>query len=235
MKQKLTAAMICRNEEARYLTTVLDDLQEYCHQIIVLDDSSEDGTQEIVKGYDKTSLYTTKEPLFMKSEHQIKNLLWNNILPRHHPEWVLTIDADELIDPRFKDHVQEFLNVPHFNRLGFTIVECWGSKDMVRVDKGWNPMGKITPLINRWMPQVNYHFPPMKLHAGRAPINQPEPTLFTGLFMIHYGYANERDLIAKRRHYMLNDPNPPDAMRLHYESMYDEDPVLMPLKMFIGD
>ena len=232
---RLTAAMITRNEEARYLDEVITDLEEYCHEIVVLDDDSTDGTKEIIKSYDKTRLYTTQKPMFHESEAKIKNVLWKQILPKHHPDWVLTVDADEQIDPRIKDNITEFLEVDGFNRIGFTILECWGSKDKIREDKGWNPAGKITPLINRWLPEVNYLFPPMKLHVGRAPYNQPEPTLYTGYFMIHYGYADKRDIIKKRRHYSENDPNPGDTMKSHYDSMYDENPVLVPLKTFMGE
>jgi glycosyltransferase involved in cell wall biosynthesis len=235
MKHSLTAAMITRNESDRYLDEILTDLTEYCTEIVILDDSSDDETKEVITSYDNTHLYTTGKPMFRESEARIKDILWRQILPKHKPEYVLTIDADEKLDPRFKDKVQDFLDIPGFNRIGFTILECWGDKDMIRVDKGWNPAGKITPLINRWLPQVNYCFPPLKLHTGRAPLNQPHPMLFSGYFMIHYGYADPEDIKRKREWYMTEDTNPAPEMAAHYHSMFDEKPVLVPLKLFIGD
>lgn len=233
-QNKLTAAMITRNEASRYLTEVLTDLEEYCHEIVILDDKSDDETPEIIQSYEKTILYTTEEPLFRKSEQRIKDILWKQLLPRHTPEWVITIDADEKIDPRFKDKANDFLSIPGFNRIGFTILETWGSKDKVRLDKGWNPAGKITPLINRWLPSVNYCFPPLKLHVGRAPMNQPQPTLYTGMFMVHYGYSRQEDIEKKREWYKQEDPMPNDMMQSHYDSMWDDNPTLVPLDLFIG-
>jgi glycosyltransferase involved in cell wall biosynthesis len=233
MKPRLISASIVRNETGRYLERWVEDLDSYVDEIVIMDDASDDGTTEILSSYDKVRLYKNREPLFIKSEGGVKYDLWHKIIPKHAHigDWILTIDADEIIDPHFKERKNTILENKYANQLLFTIIECWDSEEMVRVDKTWNPAGKLVPLIVRWLPQVNYIFPPTRFHVGRAPVNQPHPLLPLDLYMVHLGYADPGEKKRKYDFYMKHDRG--SMLQPHYNTFLDPNPELVPLTYFI--
>jgi hypothetical protein len=64
-------------------------------------------------------------------------------------------------------------------------------------------------------------------------LNQPGPILSTPYFLVHHGYANPDDIIKKREFYQKRDPNPNPTMAAHYDSMWDENPELIDLDLFV--
>jgi len=233
---KLTAAICMGNEADKYLEEVLTDIDTYVDQMIIMDDATTDESNEIAHSFDKATVYRTEESSYATAEYMQKTRLWKEYLPRHVQtgEWVLAIDCDEYIDPRWKTEIDKWLGMEIFNTLTFRCIEAWGSRDMIRVDGTWSPVaGKDTPLLARYLPQVNYVYEPTKFHTRRIPLNHPGPAMQTGYYFLHLGWANDRDIKIKRRFYKENHTDVKHLPLIqHYQSMYEE-PTLMPLDTFI--
>lgn len=234
---RLIAGIVMGNEADEFLDFVLKDVHSYTDEMVIIDDHTTDGSTEIAQKY-TDNIYRKEESLFHNKERgelELRRDLFKKYLPRYAKkgDWILHIDCDEIMDPRFKEVKDDWLALEGPSILHFTILECWGSPNMVRVDGTWNPITKGSPMIFKWLPQVNYQFPDTRYHVGRLPMNQPEIPLPTGMWTVHLGWASETKIKSKRQYYKDNDAdNPFDGMQRHYQSMWEE-PTLLPLDLFI--
>lgn len=234
MTNRLIAGIIMGNEADEFLEPVLKDIASYTDDMVIIDDATTDGSTDIAKQF-TDNVYRKDKPTFHTNEHQLRKDLFKKYFPRYarKGDWVLHIDCDEMLDPRFKRKKDEWLAMDYPTILDFTMLECWGNADMVRVDGTWNPITKASAMIMKWMPEVNYQFPETRYHVGRLPMNQPLLTMPTGLWVIHLGWASETKIKTKRKYYKENDADNPHApMQRHYQSMYEE-PTLIPLDTFL--
>ncbi len=221
----LITTMIVRNEADRYLPEVLSEAETYSDKIIVLDDCSTDNTVDVCEDHGAT-VYQHDEgrSIFWEKEHALREYLWKQILPReaHTGDWILTLDADEIMADQFKLSLPKLMLQDNINTYTMRFWESWGEKYKVRVDGTWNPLGKETPLMTRFLPQVNYRFPRIGLHCGRLPMNIATPVVPSGCGVLHLGWANPEEHEEKIKRYTENDPNPHPQMMQHYKSMREE-------------
>jgi glycosyltransferase involved in cell wall biosynthesis len=136
---KLIAQMIVRNEANRYLKQCLDSLSEYVDKIIIVDDASTDKTVEICKKYDKVLLKSLPYPLFNINESGLREHLWE-MVRQEKPDWVLSIDADEIFDEKFKKKLPGILN-SEYSWFAFKLCDMWDKKHY-RIDGCWSPVFK---------------------------------------------------------------------------------------------
>jgi len=218
---KLICAMIMKDESSRYLTEVLKEANRYSDKIVILDDNSTDNSIEIAEKL-KARVYThNDESLFWKQEHTLREYLWREILPREADpgDWILALDSDEILAEQFRISKDILLRQENVGTYTFRIYEAWGSRDKVRIDKFWNPLGKETPMLTRFEPSVNYQFPKIGLHSGRLPMNKLSPMVPSGCSVLHLGWSNPKEHESKINKYLENDPNPHPQMVEHYKSM----------------
>ncbi|MFQ3675831.1 MAG: glycosyltransferase family 2 protein [Endomicrobiia bacterium] len=93
----ISVIIITKNEEKnikRCLEGVL-----WADEIIIVDDESMDKTVEIAKNYDKTKVYIKKMEGFGEQK--------NFALSKASAEWVLNIDADEVVIPKLMQEILE--------------------------------------------------------------------------------------------------------------------------------
>ena len=225
----LILGMCVRNEEDRYLDEVLIRAKRVADEIVIVDDYSTDDTVGVCEDHG-CHVYQHKygESCFMTRENQIRETLWRDYLPKHakRGDWILSIDADEIIQDSFVDYKDKLMAQESVNQYTMQIYEAWGSRDKIRIDRAWNPMSKHTPALSRWLPQVNYRFPLLGIHSGRVPENQPGPQVPSGFSILHLGWADPEDIPRKYERYTRLDPNPHPLMQAHYDSILLE-PVLM--------
>lgn len=225
----LIAAMVVKDEADRYLDEVLIGAKKWADKIIVLDDHSTDDTPGICEDHGCT-VYThdAGRSIFQEMENKLREYLWRRVLPREcrRGDWVLSLDADELLQPNFKDYKDKLLSQTGVNTYSVQIYEAWGDRHKIRIDRYWNPTGKYTPILTRWLPQVNYRFPLLTIHTGRIPMNSPGPTVPCGFNLLHLGWADSEDHQRKYDRYMEMDKEPHPVMVEHYASILQE-PTLM--------
>lgn len=98
-KVTVTAAVIAKNEE-RCIERCLNSLIGAFDEIVVMDSGSTDKTMEIVRRFPEVKLYETE---WKDSFSQLRN----ETIPLLTSDWVLWIDADEVLYPDDAKHVRE--------------------------------------------------------------------------------------------------------------------------------
>lgn len=96
MKKKISAVMVVKNEE-QYIGECLERIK-WLDEIVILDNGSTDKTIEIAKKYTKNIFIDTSA---------FSDLLYNKSIQRAHGEWILLIDADELISPALAREIKK--------------------------------------------------------------------------------------------------------------------------------
>jgi glycosyltransferase involved in cell wall biosynthesis len=94
----ISVVIICKNE-ADIIGSTLQSLEGLTDDIVVYDNGSTDGTQDIVRQF-AVQLHEGNWEGFGKTKHKA------TLLTRH--EWVLNLDADEAIDAELKQSLQQF-------------------------------------------------------------------------------------------------------------------------------
>ena len=93
----ISASIICYNEE-KNIGRCLDALS-WCDQIVVVDSGSSDGTLDIVRGYERTTILHRPFDTYIKQK--------NYSLDHCDHEWVLSVDADEVLPGPLIDEIQD--------------------------------------------------------------------------------------------------------------------------------
>lgn len=100
----LSAVIITYNEEEN-ISRCLDSLS-FADEIVVMDSFSSDKTLEIVRKY-TDRIYQRQFTGFSEQ--------WNAAFAKASHEWILKIDADEVVSPELRDQMVEALRNPQFD------------------------------------------------------------------------------------------------------------------------
>lgn len=100
-KVKLSVAIATFNEE-KNIGGVLESVKDWVDEIVLVDGGSTDRTVEIAKKYNATVIETDNPPIFHINKQKA--------LDACRGEWVLQLDADEVVDNSLRD---EILTVIH--------------------------------------------------------------------------------------------------------------------------
>lgn len=225
---KLTLMMLVKNEADRYLKQTLDSASEYVDEIVILDDNSTDDTYEICKSYPKVVRIERVQGVdFATNESAPRRQLFDMTCETN-PDWIISLDADEIMENRFKREIRTLIDNPGGNYwFGIVFHHFWHSITHYRVDKLWAPCAG--PRIFRFIPGYEYTWQQSRLHCGSLPNNIFSN--FTGkntdYRVKHYGYAGSPERTRQKYDwYIERDPNSEMCPRSHYDSMLDTDPVL---------
>lgn len=221
---KLVASAIVRNERARYLEPWFAHLREFCDEVVVSDDASDDGTAKLLFVGGATVLRSEKQE-FDEHEGRARQTLLDFTLAQE-PTHVLAIDADEFVSdgPALRAALEE-----DSRSLVWTVEmeEVWElDRDCIciRQDGGWRPHGvpvvyrvaseRRGPLAGLWRIENK------ALACGRVPLavsRSPQRTN-AGVSLLHFGWANEGARRARYERYMRIDGGRYHA-KAHLESI----------------
>jgi (heptosyl)LPS beta-1,4-glucosyltransferase len=98
---KLSVALATYNEE-KNLTSCLEAVKDWVDEIIVVDGASTDKTREIAKKHGAKVIKTTNKPIF----HINKQMA----IDACRGEWILQLDADEIVDKDLKEEILTIVN-----------------------------------------------------------------------------------------------------------------------------
>lgn len=101
-KSTISIAIATYNEE-KNIAKCLEAVNDWVDEIVIVDGQSQDKTVEIVSKYKKVKVIsTTNKPMF----HINKNIA----IKACKSDWILQLDADEIVTPELKKEIQSILN-----------------------------------------------------------------------------------------------------------------------------
>lgn len=226
---KLTLSMIVKNEEERYLERVLKEHKKYINSAVIIDDCSNDRTVEIVKdilGDCNLTLIENKESIFF-NEFELRKLQWLETV-KINPEWILSLDADEIFESSFADGVKNLINSNlDIDGYSFRLYDFW-SEDYYREDKYWCAHNLYRLFLVRYQENFNYIWKETNQHCGRLPQNcYTLPNALSNYRVKHLGWSREEDRIKKFKRYMELDPSGKFGNVEQYYSILDKEPNLV--------
>jgi hypothetical protein len=227
---KLVASLICRNELGRYLETCVTSLLEFCDEIAIHDDSSDDRTAEWLhsqyrKGH-PIRLATRNTSRFYEHEGLARQyLLGWTLLGK--PTHVLAIDADELISdgPALRRLLTQNVAQPVWSLCMEEVWQADESGYRVRCDGGWRP--HAVPIVYAVPNQLDstWRIQDKQLACGREPVavtrmaHRARPT---ELDVLHLGWTNAAERAARYARYVEHDAGR-FHQRAHLDSIMWED------------
>ncbi len=180
-RPRLSVLMITRNEE-RMLGTVLESVR-WADEIVIIDSGSSDRTEEIARGYTEH---------FHRSTYEGHGRQRQKSLDASRGEWLLYLDADEVVTPRLADSIRAAVASPT-KHAGFRMELHTYFMGQWFGTKGWRKEWK-TRLFRRGAGE----FEAKPIHEGaivRGSIGTLEGVL------LHYPYRDLEHLVDKINRY----------------------------------
>lgn len=226
---RLTLSMIVRNEEKRYLASMLDRTLPFIDSAVILDDASSDRTVELCR--DKLAgiphrIISYPESGF-KHEYELRKQQWDEAI-QHGGAWILNLDADELIEASFGNTLEDVLRQQFIDLFCFRLYDMW-DEHHYRDDVYWYAHRIYRPFLVRYRKQSAFTWPQMNQHCGRFPIEiESLPFALHPARIQHYGWASLHDRIQKVERYYRLDPEARYGDQGQYDSILEEHPSLKP-------
>lgn len=188
---KLIACMPVRDEEW-ILAKSLADLSNYVDEIVIVDDGSTDRTPEIIRSFKKVTAIHTNPPgtlPFGNGQEYVNRNKTLDLARERGAEWILQIDADEMLESRAGRHLPKLLRKGC--SVQFPIFHLWGDTEHFRVDGEWGKFYRwsLFRLHGRYAKRMRY--------GKNAIIAKPRAydrknTLRTDVKIVHYGWLDPR-------------------------------------------
>lgn len=208
---KLVASLIVRNELGRYLAPAVDALLEFCEEVRVVDDWSDDGTFEWLRARHRAVKVARTNAKFGADEGNARQAALEWALDGE-PSHILSIDADEfVVDGRMIRAACETGLSPVWKLCMLEVWEAtpWGFA--TRVDGGWrpHPVPILYAVPNGARFDPSWRIPPRKLASGREPtavrtLSRLAPAE-TVTEILHLGWANAGERQARYDRYRIAD------------------------------
>jgi glycosyltransferase involved in cell wall biosynthesis len=200
--QNLSVCLIVKNEE-KYLSDCLKSVQPIAKEIVIVDTGSSDRTKEIALFFRAHVYDFVWEEDFSKAR--------NFSLAKAHGDWILVMDADELISSNDYDKLQQILNASQGQVIAYRIqtrnytyqantVGFRFNRDEYKEEAGvgWYPSEKVRLFPND--PRIQFEYPVHELvepslKKCHIPIQE------CPIAVHHYGPLNEANTLRKTKTY----------------------------------
>lgn len=196
--------IICGPGEAdRYLEQVLQRTLPLVDWMLVCLNNGTDKERALLNKYSVPFVEDSRE--WGKEQWVIKEHFYKkHILPKN-PDWLICIDADEILDLRITKDTLVSLQGRGEIAYEFLCVQLWDKEDRARVDGGWGGFYNVRYFKN--LPDVEPRWVKSPLHCGLAPEYAYKWRATAEYAFIHYGYLKAEDRIRKAERYKKYDPN----------------------------
>lgn len=225
---RLTLSLLVKNEAKRYLQAVLASVREYVTDAVIIDDGSHDESAEMCRSMldgIPLRLIQNRESKFA-NEVILRKQQWEETV-KTNPDWILTLDADEIFEGKFKEQVGALMENVVVDAYYFRLYDFW-NETHYRSDKYWQAHTFYRPFMVRYRPEITYCWRETVQHCGRFPLNISKfPMACSDLRLKHYGWSHAQDRIEKYNRYQQLDPNARYGWKEQYESILDPAPHLL--------
>lgn len=231
VENKITLSMIVKNEEKRYLGQVLNSLKGHIDEAVIIDDGSTDRTVDICREQLKDiplHIIINNESMFA-NESNLRKQQWNETI-KTNPDWILNLDADEILEDSFWDNAEKLINNQEYDFYCFRLYDMW-DKTHYREDEYWNSHSIYRPFLMRYQSSFHYLWNESPQHCGRFPNNTFSFKKAENEARIkHLGWATKEDREAKFKRYEELDPDAIYGIKEQYDSILDTSPNLIEWK-----
>lgn len=222
---RLIASLIVRNERSRYLELCIAHLLEFCDEIRIVDDGSNDGTEDLVsEAGSRIRWLRNTENMFYRHEGRARQQLLAWTLEAN-PTHVLAIDGDELVDDG--QALRAFLS-EYDGHTGLCMEEVWEAREdgySIRTDGGWRAYGGTFVWRVDQVGISQRRIADRQLACGRIPVGVKRQARQSGVSLLHFGWANRAERQARYDRYVTHDGGEYHASS-HLESiMWGDDRV----------
>ncbi|MBW4084786.1 glycosyltransferase family 2 protein [Paenibacillus sp. S150] len=228
-RPKLTLTMVVKNEGRRFLRQVLQTHRQYIDEAVIIDDGSTDDTadicREVLQGI---PLHLVRNSVSkFSNESELRKQQWDEVV-KSSPEWILSLDADEIFEERFAGDIDSLLREDSCDLFCFRLFDFWDDRHY-REDRYWRSHLSYRPFLLRYREDFNYEWNDLPQHCGRLPENIFElPHLLSNLRLKHLGWSRPEYRLDKYLRYMLLDPDGQYGWKEQYLSILDQHPNLVP-------
>jgi len=154
--KKLSVVLAVRNEEEN-IGQCLASVENIADEIIVVDEHSTDKTKEIAQKFGAK--------VFLEPHHDIFHITKQKALDKATGDWVLQLDADEVVTPELASEIKKVLDGnyrPKVNELF--------KRHQELIEKRDGPIGKKTgEIVGYFVPRRNMFLGKPLFHAGVYP------------------------------------------------------------------
>jgi glycosyltransferase involved in cell wall biosynthesis len=210
MKSKITVVYRLKNEE-KWIGKSLESVLSFCDNVIVLDNNSIDNTVKICKDFSHVNII--EQPDLPFDESRDRNILLQKSLELK-PDYVLSMDGDEILIPNSKEILEEELEIlyPNSNVFMFQFLYMWDKLNQYRYDGVYENIWQQRLFKTSNQPEnlkiydTNYSG---NAHASSIPNNtlgQKFPIRST-IKILHYGYFDQTLRNNKFNFYNKLTPN----------------------------
>jgi glycosyltransferase involved in cell wall biosynthesis len=224
---KIIGMMLVKNEADRWLTQSLGKLVRLCDKIVVLDDDSTDNTTQICMDYG-CKVYVSDKSLWGTDElYQRKRLFDLAKFEAKENDWIICLDADEIIPLAFIPYLKYLMNIldNNINGIALKLHDMWDCEHY-REDMYWEAHKFNYPVAIRYREGFDYKWRDKLLHCGRFPQNSSPNCITTHIPLKHMGWSTLEDRKQKYDRYMKVDPEGKHGLIQQYRSILDENPTL---------
>lgn len=210
---RIYALTVGKNEEHRYLSTMLNNTAKYVDGHFFYDDRSTDRTADIALNAGCTvSVRDEDRPSFLVHEGLFRSNAWHQFEDAMAPgdgDWVLVIDCDEMfmdLDGGSYDEFYEFL--AHQDQpIDLPIPEVFGLDDSnwpwVRTDGLWGTIH--APRLFPYRVGAHYYVGQRMGVPAVPSYVMASPCRSTSRYCImHFGYVSQEDRLTKHERYTSN-------------------------------
>ncbi|CAH1219426.1 hypothetical protein PAECIP111892_04752 [Paenibacillus auburnensis] len=228
-RPKLTLMMAVKNEAPRFLRTVLQEHRKYIDEAVIIDDGSTDDTadicREVLQGIPLHLVHNTVSRFC--NEAELRKQQWEEVV-KTNPEWILSLDADEMFETRFAEDIEILLQEDNCDLFCFRLYDFWDDHHY-REDMYWRSHQSYRPFLLRYREDFPYVWNDSPQHCGRLPENIFElPHQLSNLRLKHLGWSRPEYRLDKYRRYMQLDPDGVYGWKEQYQSILDQHPKLVP-------
>jgi len=193
--------IVGRGEADRYLPNVLKRLEPLCDRIFIWGNNPDKRTDALCKKYDYCRY---PQDQWGKKQWLIKEIhLKRNVKP-YNPDWIICVDADEILDKNFTREKAEEMATWGEIAYEFYCVQLWDRENQMRIDGGWGNFWNVR--YYKFIPEASLDFVKRPLHCGLAPVYAYNWCAKSGMIFKHYGYMKKEDREKKWERYQKFDP-----------------------------
>lgn len=194
--------MLRIRNEARWIERVIASILPLCDRVVIMDDHSTDGTLDICRALGKVDAFDS--PFEGLDEARDKNLLLEKATA-YKPDWILSIDGDEILAPYSLERLRNALRGP-YACLSLRVLYLWNREDQFRSDGVYGDFHResvFRPNGSRF--ESPYGGP--NFHCGNVPFGaRQKRDVLTDVHLLHLGYLHREDRIRKYNWYNAADP-----------------------------